>query len=257
MPYLYSQQSLHRSEANRMQARRAALAGDVDAQIKLAEYLKYWVDPVDWKDVRDLLLMAAAQKNPTAFAYLGTMYCLGQGCNKDWEKALSYFLACEGEDVPNAQFQLGYMYYHGGNGLHQDRAKALEYFQLSLKGNAEEITYFEDCNYYLGLLYSAGDIVSIDRFKSCVFLGIAAHPWSLDQLPADPADYRPPVCPELPEKELNFFFDVNGEKVYVLGGKEFSTASTLLTVDELNQVKDKISRCIEAREVAVLEFMNS
>jgi hypothetical protein len=257
MNFDYSQYSLSRSEEKRLQAHEAAMAGDVEAQVRLAEYLKYAVEPIDWEEVRRWLLMAASQRNQDAYYHLGMMYCVGQGCDKDWHKALPFFLECEGENISNAQFHLGYMYYHGGYGLQQDRAKALEYFLLSLNGRAGEISHFENCYYYLGLLYQDGVVVTRDDYKAAFYFGIAAYPWSLEQVPTDPADYRPPVSPLIPDAEPYFSFNVKGEKVYALGGEEFVVASRLLANSDLVMLKDEIIKCVKAFEESELDFMNS
>ena len=69
----------------------------------------------------------ANQGNATAQVKLGMFYYKGEGVRQDYAKAVEWFEKAANQGSAEAQFVLGLMYYNG-NGLRQNTATAKEYY---------------------------------------------------------------------------------------------------------------------------------
>lgn len=235
------------------QVQALAMAGNARAQVRMAEKLKWYSgEPIDWEAVRGWLFLAESQGDAEAPYHLACMYLYGSGCDKDWKKSATYYSACHAEYEAIACYQTGYMYYHGGYGIERDHACALQYFMQSLSASGENPLYLEQCCYYLGLLYLAGEVVAHDPFIACVYLGMAAHPWSVLRHPPRPADVRPP-----PSEQPFYFIDAKGEKTLVLGGSYFLDTRALLSPAMQDRADAEIARRMALHDEAVLRVLNA
>jgi TPR repeat protein len=69
----------------------------------------------------------AMQRDAKAQRDIGVMYCNGHGVERDYEKALEWFLKAAEQGDAGAQNGIGVMYCNG-HGVEQDYEKALEWF---------------------------------------------------------------------------------------------------------------------------------
>ncbi|WP_366916758.1 SEL1-like repeat protein [uncultured Microscilla sp.] len=108
--------------------RQKAANGNPEMQYKLAELYRCayaYERALPWFE------KSALQGHAVAQTTLGTMYSLGEGTNKSYEKAFQWYKKAEARNR-FAQFNLGMMYYEG-NGLPIDKKQALYYFKKSAK----------------------------------------------------------------------------------------------------------------------------
>ncbi len=61
---------------------------------------------------------------------MGVLYATGEGVDKDYQKAFTYFELSAKEGNASAQFHLGIIY-HDGLGVPQDLEEAARYFKLA------------------------------------------------------------------------------------------------------------------------------
>ncbi|MGP9492362.1 tetratricopeptide repeat protein [Psychrobacter sp. AOP7-B1-24] len=81
---------------------------------------------------------------------LGVMYDTGKGVHQNYAKAAEWYRKAADQGYAKAQFNLGLAYYKG-EGLRQDYAKAAEWFEKAAdQGDAE-------AQYNLGLMYDQGE----------------------------------------------------------------------------------------------------
>ena len=99
----------------------------------------------------DFLATKAKAENGDAMFQTQTAnnYAEGRGVEKDMEEALKWYQKAAAQDEPQAQFNLGYMYYNG-EVLPLDYPKAVEWFTKSAGQND---SYGQD---HLGWMYFKG-----------------------------------------------------------------------------------------------------
>ena len=163
-----------------------AEGGDVDAQRALGRFY-YFGSPAlgsepaiapDYPNALRWFGMASVKGDPTANYYLGLMYQLGNGVERNYGIALRHFREAAENGVATAQASLGHMY-RTGEGASQDYAQALYWFR---KGAAQEDSNAE---YGLGEMYLKGQGVPQDYAEAASWhLKAAEHgsPWSQNQI---------------------------------------------------------------------------
>lgn len=110
--------------------RQAAIAGSVDAQLKLAKILMEFSLPQYDKAAFQWVEKAALQHNDEAIYLLANFYLDGIGTMVDYEKAFGLFNQLAQENHHLAQAKLGQMYYFG-LGVARDSHKAREYLMTA------------------------------------------------------------------------------------------------------------------------------
>ncbi|OBS72335.1 hypothetical protein A6R68_13090, partial [Neotoma lepida] len=107
---------------------------------------------------------AAPQNNATAFKYFS------MAASKNYGEALKYFQKAAEKGWPNAQFQLGFMYY-SGSGVWKDYKLAFKYFYLASQSGQPLAIY------YLAKMYATGTGVlrscrtAVELYKGVCELG--------------------------------------------------------------------------------------
>jgi TPR repeat protein len=138
---------------------KKASEGDVMAQARLSEIYRRGEAgvPKDYFASLRWANLAASKANPMGIYNLAVLYENGQGVKKDTKRAKELFkkvfpmlkkLAEAGN--PRAQYDLGYMYFHGSGGINTDHKKAIDWFEKSANQNNENACFV------LGYLYSNG-----------------------------------------------------------------------------------------------------
>ena len=97
---------------------------------------------------------------PAAQYELSVRYALGSGVEKDEAKAAEW---CQkaAADYPDAQFEIGYKYYTGNQGVTlPDYAKALEWYKKAADSG------YAEANYKIGVMYQYGEGVKQDDVKA-------------------------------------------------------------------------------------------
>lgn len=91
------------------------------------------------------LQKAADMGHVDAYYTLGNIYESGKPIGKpDYAKAKSYFEVLAENDIPEGQYELGYMY-ENGLGVEQDSVMTLHYYTLAAQnGNADAMCYLGD-----------------------------------------------------------------------------------------------------------------
>jgi len=97
---------------------------------------------------------------PAAQYELSVRYALGSGVERDEAKAAEWCQKAAAE-YPDAQFELGYKYYTGNQGVTQpDYAKALEWYKKAADSG------YAEANYKIGVMYQYGEGVKQNDVKA-------------------------------------------------------------------------------------------
>jgi TPR repeat protein len=100
--------------------------------------------------------------------YLAAMYRDGRGVVRSFKEAERWFLKAADQGSAWAQMNLGMLYTHGGDGLPQDYARAVDLFRKAADGNDP------DALYNLGWAYESGLGVPQDRQQAIEWYNKAA-----------------------------------------------------------------------------------
>jgi TPR repeat protein/transglutaminase-like putative cysteine protease len=149
--------------------RLAAEQGDTYSQTRLG-YLheKGLGVPRDDALAAELYARSAAAGDQMGQSWLGTMYRDGRGVSRNYREAEKWFSLAAEQGSAFAQAEIGLLYTHGGDGLPQDYAKAIEYFRRGADGgNADAL-------YDLGWAYEMGLGVPRDRQQAIEWYSRAA-----------------------------------------------------------------------------------
>jgi len=112
------------------------------------------------------LLPLAEESHAEAQHLIGLMYLRGHGVQKDYQKALSWFLKSGRQGYSAAQFSVGNMYNHGG--FEQNFQKAAYWYRkAAAQGNIW-------AQHHLGNLYQFGAGVPKDYVVAYMWWNIAA-----------------------------------------------------------------------------------
>ncbi|MGX2975159.1 tetratricopeptide repeat protein, partial [Ursidibacter arcticus] len=98
---------------------------------------------------------AAEQGIPEAQYNLGLMYYNGQGVKQDYQQAEKLFQQAAEQGIAQAQYNLGVMY-NNGRGVKQDYQQAVKWYQQAAEQGIAE------AQYNLGLMYYNGQGVKQD-----------------------------------------------------------------------------------------------
>jgi TPR repeat protein len=188
----------------RQQAYEAAEAGNAEAQVTWALYLRYVQRPDDWSGAIRWLLLAAAQGNEEAHYYLGRMYYFGSRHKKDWKKAVYHYYQCANAFEQDAIEGLGDMYVEGGHGLQKDHAKSRDFYMKAIT-HSQDLYADHNSLYCLSLLWSEGVDVEHDIFKACVYMAWAVR--ECERIIAETHDRAAMTLPadSLPNEHENHF----------------------------------------------------
>ena len=97
-----------------------------------------------------ILLPLASKKHTEAEFYMGMIYDMGLGVNKDSARAVSWYKKAAKKDYHHAQHNLA-VAYANGEGVKPNMKKALHWWQLAARqGNT-------DSQYNLGIIYATGN----------------------------------------------------------------------------------------------------
>ena len=106
---------------------------------------------------------------------LGWMYYHGLGVPQDYAEAMWRYLMAAEQDHIGAQFQLGWMHHHGEGVVH-DYAKAMRWYRKAAKqGNSP-------AQFILGLMYYHGLGVPHDSVQAHMWFNLAAAQGNEDAL---------------------------------------------------------------------------
>lgn len=114
-----------------MQQERKALAGDAEAQYKVGT--RYFQDK-DYSKALEFYLMAAKQGEARSESAIGYMYQYGYGIQKDCNQAFTYYKTAVEKGLPEAQERLGRLYECGcGTGAEADMVAAIHLYRAAEK----------------------------------------------------------------------------------------------------------------------------
>ena len=77
-------------------------------------------------------LQSSEFSTPEGYYKLGCIYSDGEHVEKNYKQALKYFKLAAKEDVGEAYYKLGYLYYYGDGGLNPEPLRAKEYFEKAI-----------------------------------------------------------------------------------------------------------------------------
>lgn len=101
---------------------------------------------------------------------LSIMYAFGSGIGSDKAKSTAWCQKAAVAGHPDAQIDLGYKYYSGGNWVTTpDYAKALEWYKKAADAG------HPDANYRIGSMYFHGEGVNKDNAKAFEYFKLAAE----------------------------------------------------------------------------------
>ena len=124
-------------------------------------------DKGDYKTALQEWQPLAEQGNPDAQFNLGLIYYKGQGVLQDYKESVKWFTLSAEQGIVKAQFNLGFMY-KDGQGVLQDDKEAVKWWRLS----AEQVHAKAQSN--LGFMYDNGLGVLQDYVRSHMWYNIAA-----------------------------------------------------------------------------------
>lgn len=78
------------------------------------------------------ILQSSEFSTPEGYYKLGCIYSDGEHVEKNYKQALKYFKLAAKEDVGEAYYKLGYLYYYGDGGLNPEPLRAKEYFEKAI-----------------------------------------------------------------------------------------------------------------------------
>jgi TPR repeat protein len=110
---------------------------------------------------------AAEQGDADAQGWLGFMYDMGEGVQKDSTEAAKWYRKAAEQGHAHSQFSLGEMY-DGGRGVTQDYAEAAKWYRKA----ADQGDLWAQFN--LGLMYQQGDGVPQDYVLAHMWFNLAA-----------------------------------------------------------------------------------
>lgn len=153
---------------------RAALDGDIDAQLDLA-YLYSDEQSEDYNPQKSLewALKAASADHPAAQAFVGDCFSMGMGISEDQNKAFYWYSKAALLGQSGAERKIGEMYLLG-NVVAQDLEAALYWLRRSCQhDNIESQLYLADC-------LSVGDILEANLEEAFGWYQAAAELGSLE-----------------------------------------------------------------------------
>lgn len=125
----------------------------------------------DYFNAVRLLMPLAQAGNPQAQLQMGDLYYHGHGVKESDDEALRWYEQAAKQGLAQAQFQAGNMYAYGlgvaGNDLEVDRKAALYYFEAARQGHRE-------AQYGLAILILAGKGVERDDAEASKWMKRAA-----------------------------------------------------------------------------------
>ena len=78
------------------------------------------------------ILQSSEFSTPEGYYKLGCIYSDGEHVEKNYKQALKCFKLAAKEDVGEAYYKLGYLYYYGDGGLNPEPLRAKEYFEKAI-----------------------------------------------------------------------------------------------------------------------------
>ncbi len=87
----------------------------------------------EWSKAFELLTKGGEAKDAKTQCYVGYMYSSGQGVSFDAEKGKALLLSSSGKGFGQAQYLVGYYYYHGAAGFPKDLNQAKYWLQKTLE----------------------------------------------------------------------------------------------------------------------------
>jgi len=123
---------------------------------------------IDYRQAMNFFKEANKNKNFVAEHFIGKMYCLGLGVEKNYDTAISFYREAANKGYPPAQNSLG-VTYERGDGVLENPATAREWYQKSAEqGNA-------GAQFNLGNMYRRGRGVSVNFITACEWYQKAAE----------------------------------------------------------------------------------
>lgn len=106
-------------------------------------------DKGEFEDAFKQFLSLAEDGNALAQSSTGVMYDMGQGTQKDYDKAVQWYKKSAEQGNQFGQFNLGTMYYMG-TGVSKDMVTACKWFALATRqGNGQARIHMHICEKYL------------------------------------------------------------------------------------------------------------
>lgn len=137
----------------------------IDRQMEPLEWAKFVIrnrDERNYVDAYSVFIREARTENPDAEYCLGLMYARGQGIDKDYQAALSWFQKAYDHGCSSSGYYLGKMYL-SGIGAEKDPAKAQKFLEAIADRDARAM-------YELGLLHFTGKDMPRDLKKSAEWM---------------------------------------------------------------------------------------
>ncbi len=153
--------------------RRAAEAGDAEAQVRLAgHYMEGLGVPQDDVEAAKWYLAAAEQGNALAQYNTASFMFQGRGVPEDKVAAMAWLRAAAEQAMPEAQHSLGEIYKRG-YGAPQDDTEAVGWFRKAAEQD------YADAQFSLGEMYQDGRGVPQDHLMAHVWFNLAGagHQW--------------------------------------------------------------------------------
>jgi len=122
----------------------------------------------DFKTAFQTLLPVAEAGDVDALGNIGNMYAYGQGTERDYAKAYSYWLKAADKHLGSAMGNIAVLYVNGLGGLDKDLSMAAKWFR-----RAAEHRHFQSM-LALSSLYASGEGIEKDSVQALAWAGLAA-----------------------------------------------------------------------------------
>jgi TPR repeat protein len=147
----------------------AMTAGEEAAALLAKIYLVGWQVPRDANEARHWYAKADAFGFIPATHIMGLVYERGYGVKPDLAHAMTYLMRAGKAGYAPSQYELGAIYYTGGDGVAQDKARAGTWLTLAAKQD------YPDALYAVGRMYDLGEGgASVDPQRALVYYKEAA-----------------------------------------------------------------------------------
>jgi hypothetical protein len=133
------------------------LKGNPAAQRKLGfmYYMGYGV-PLNYQKANYWFKLAAKKGDAVSQIDLGSDYFYGLGMSKNYKKALYWWKLSANQKYVSGEYNLGFLYYHGGYGIKKNYKTAAHWYKQV--ANQSHI-YGKYSEYMLGYMYYSGELV--------------------------------------------------------------------------------------------------
>jgi len=122
----------------------------------------------DYKSAFEILLPLAEAGDVDALGNVGNMYAFGQGTERDYAKAYSYWSRAADKHLGSAMGNIAVLYTNGLGGVNKDKKLAAHWYR-----QAAEHRHFPSM-LALSSLYATGEGIEKDPIRAMAWAGLAA-----------------------------------------------------------------------------------